>query len=247
VTGAPIADGAVWAEDGVIRAVGPTREVESAAGAIARNLGDAIVLPGLVNGHCHLELTMLAGIVAPTRPFAGWLTHIIAEKLSRPADWFAISARRGADRLLRTGTTTVGDIVSVDGVDEALAGHPLRRVAFRETLGIGPRREGAVERTRAWLDARRPSDRVTYGIAPHAPYSTAPEVYRGCVELAETRGLRLSTHLAETLEEIEFLELGTGPLRAMLDRLGLLDGSFRAAGVGPRPTWRPRGRLPRAR
>jgi cytosine/adenosine deaminase-related metal-dependent hydrolase len=243
VIGTPIRDGAVWVEGDAIRAVGSAAQLQSVAGGRTgpvRDLGEVVLIPGLVNGHCHLELGHLRGRLAGVRPgrrFADWIAEVVASRADTPPARYAESAREGAAESLAAGTTTLADIVSADGVLPALSGSPLRRVAFLEVLGIGSREPGQLEgldRRLAEASAVAAADpRLTLGVSPHAPYSTSAAVYRGGFERAARLGLPVCTHLAETTEEIEFLELGTGPLRELLDAKGLLPADFRPAGLGP--------------
>jgi cytosine/adenosine deaminase-related metal-dependent hydrolase len=190
-------------------------------------LGRVVLLPGLVNAHCHLELTALAGAIPPGTPFVDWIRRVIALKAAlSPAD-FARSAADGARRLLASGTTTVADNVSQDGAVEALAAVPIRKIVLWETLGIGAKADAGVARIRGRLSQSRPGPLTSFGVAPHAPYSTGRSVYKECVALAKAGSLPLSTHLAETTEEIEFLDLGSGPLRDLLDDMQLLPDDYR--------------------
>jgi cytosine/adenosine deaminase-related metal-dependent hydrolase len=71
------------------------------------------------------------------------------------------------------------------------------------------------------------------GISPHAPYSTSIELYRGCLELAEEHDLLVMTHLAETLEEEQFLRTGTGIYRRMLRERGTWVANWRPPNLTP--------------
>jgi cytosine/adenosine deaminase-related metal-dependent hydrolase len=75
--------------------------------------------------------------------------------------------------------------------------------------------------------------RVVLGVQPHAPYSAGLELYIEAARLAQQRGYRLSTHLAETEEEIRFVREGAGPFVDLLRELGKWDGSIRATGLHP--------------
>jgi len=234
VVGPVCADAAVLIEDGRILAVDRADRLSAQVAEPVQDLGSVVIMPGLVNAHSHLELTALRDAIAPGKPFVDWIREIIRLKPTLNPKSYADGAKQGAAEALESGTTTVGDIVSVDGVVEALADSPLRRVSYWETLGIGPRSEGAIDTLRGRLDAHRSGPRVRFGVAPHAPYSTSPEVYRAALQLAHERGLPSTTHLAETTEEIEYLELGTGPFRGLLLDLGLIRPSEPAAGMSPR-------------
>ncbi len=105
----PIPDGAVLVRHSRIAAVGRWRDLSDARGPVI-DLGRVILLPGFVNAHCHLDYTAMAGYFPPPKVFTDWLKLINAANAAwTPAD-FAQSWTMGAQMLVRTGTTTVGDI-----------------------------------------------------------------------------------------------------------------------------------------
>ena len=201
----------------------------------AVDLGDVLLLPGLINAHTHLELTCLQGQVPFRGSFASWVETLIASAPRNQSEQRAReSIRDGISRCLAAGVTTVGDIAYGRRQIEELASSPLRAVCFMETLGFGPARAAALPRLSAQLEGVESSPPSHWvGVSPHAPYSTDEGVYGELVALATQRGWPLCTHLAETREEVEFLESGTGPLGELLARRGLIDESFTAAGCGP--------------
>ena len=113
ITQPPIDDGAVWISGNRIQAAGRWKDLRSGAGEPAIDLGESLLLPGLVNAHCHLDYTDLAGEIAPTKLFTDWIKTITTAKAGRIYADFAQSWVRGAQMLLRTGTTTVADIEAV--------------------------------------------------------------------------------------------------------------------------------------
>jgi cytosine/adenosine deaminase-related metal-dependent hydrolase len=89
------------------------------------------------------------------------------------------------------------------------------------------------ERSVAQTDHRFTPRIFIPALSPHAPYSTAPEVYREAIAYCRERRLPICTHLAETPEESEFLARGTGPFRTLLEQRGLWDGSFTPPACSP--------------
>ncbi len=77
VTRPPIDDGAVWISGNRIRSVGRWRDMAVSAGEQVEELGDAVLLPGLVNAHCHLDYTDLAGELPATRLFTDWIKSFL--------------------------------------------------------------------------------------------------------------------------------------------------------------------------
>jgi cytosine/adenosine deaminase-related metal-dependent hydrolase len=184
--------------------------------------GDAVILPGLVNAHTHLELSHLRP-PQNVASFTEWLARVMAS----PAPSTAESVLAGAGESVRFGVTVVGDI-SRDPVAAraALAQSPLRAVSYGEVVGMAGRREGLEARIAAAIGS--PLDRswrVGPGISPHAPYSVDDEGYLRCLVEARRYAMPLTTHLAESPDEAEFLASHSGPFRDLWDRIGGWDES----------------------
>jgi cytosine/adenosine deaminase-related metal-dependent hydrolase len=198
--------------------------------------GSAIILPGLVNAHTHLELTRLHQQLTEFSSFTNWLSQLIQKRRLWTTEDYVESVRHGAELSLASGTTLVGDISASGASAPALKTSGLRKVVFHEVLGLFP--EKAAE-SAAGLDARlelvSPDSLLTYGVSPHAPYSVAPELYRATAETACQRRIPLATHLAETREEREFLGSGSGEFRDFMTRLGALPGNWKPPGLAPIP------------
>src|SRR5882762_9972365 len=140
----PIPDGAVLVSGERIKAVGRHRDLASRAGKNATDLGEVVLMPGLVNAHCHLDYTDLAGQFPPPRVFTDWLKQITTAKSQWAYSDYAQSWLKGARMLVRTGTTTVGDIEAVpELLPEVWNSTPLRVVSMLELIGITSRREPA--------------------------------------------------------------------------------------------------------
>lgn len=213
----------------VIEAVGPESDV-----AIARNhreLGELVVLPGLINAHTHLELTHLRGRLPARRPMPQWLyalkTHwpAVAETPGAVAD--------GAAEALKTGTTTLADVCHDNRAWRVLKQTALRSLCYAEIMGIGPLVTGAVERLGKHIRGCRATTRLRFGLCPHAPYTTSEQVYRQTIALAHRRRWPLATHLAETEGERQLLLHGSGRLLDFLLRMGMLDSSVQIPGCTP--------------
>jgi cytosine/adenosine deaminase-related metal-dependent hydrolase len=182
------------------------------------DLGDAAVLPGLVNAHTHLDLTGLRGLAPPSADFTGWLRRVIAHRRERTAEQVRADVAAGLAECLCFGTTLLGDISGDGGSWDALAEAPLRAVVFREMLGLPQERaSGAWERLDRWLASRGPTPTCRPGVSPHAPYSTRASLFLA----AATRGVPVATHLAEMAAEQELLVLRRGPFVPFLGDLGV--------------------------
>jgi len=193
------------------------------AGAGRVDLGDAVVLPGLVNAHCHLDLTAVGAVpMDPATGFAGWLGAV---RRARPRDHEDIrrSVLLGAERSLAGGVVAIGDIAgdwSVDAV-EALRESPLIGVSYVECFGLGTVAEDADRRLEGLIAGLTLFDRgVRLGIQPHAPYSAGLGLYARAADLADRHDLPLATHLAESAAERELIADGRGPMRDLLESIG---------------------------
>ena len=213
----PIENGVVEVYDGRITAVRSALPHE-----VCRDLGDVAVLPGLVNAHAHLEFSLVEQPFRPARPFTDWIRALVAYRRREftpdsPAQQDSVTG--GAIEAAESGTMLLGEIATAGWKAVALPANGLRVVAFRELIGLRPDAvESQMELAEEWLP--RKSDRVTYGLSPHAPYSVAPELLRRSVGLAKRFDAPVAMHLAETRDELEFLAHGRGELVEMLKSFG---------------------------
>lgn len=246
----PIADGAVLVDGNRIRAVGTWAEVESSGHEVV-DLGESILLPGLVNAHCHLDYTGMAGRIVPTRDFAQWIKAIMALKGSWTDADYARSWIEGARELVESGCTSVADIEAVPAnLLESWNSTPLRVTSFLEMTCV--RAQSSPQEIVA--DAIRiaealPTGRSRVALSPHAPYSTLPELLQLAGAAARDRRWPVTAHLSESVDEFDMFMYRRGPLfewlRAQrdmgdcgigspvqaLDRAGLLAPNFLAVHV----------------
>jgi len=205
-----------------ITGVGSWRDLKPGDQRRARDLGEAILLPGLVNAHCHLDYTNMAGELLPPRSFVDWLMDITASKSGWGYSEFAESWLKGAKMLLRTGTTTVADIEMVpDLLPEIWSATPLRVLSFLEMTGVKSRRP-PTEILREALEkiVFLPGGGARAGLSPHAPYSTTPELLRIAAGASRSRNLLMATHVAESDEEFEMFTRGRGAMFDWIARSG---------------------------
>ena len=187
------------------------------------DMGSAVIMPGWVNTHTHLELTNLHDLTEQKNRFIDWIWQIATVEQRREPDWIQQSIAGGIQMSLMAGTTTIGNIhQSLDGL-AMLKSSPLRMVVFYETLGFNPVLESEyAERIEQLIQRSLPAtDRYRSAITPHAPYSTRLERYQHSLELAQAYSLHLSTHISETEAEIQFLKCGTGDFIELLDRFSI--------------------------
>ena len=215
-----IEDGAVVVSGNRIVSVGPWKHLSKKRRAQALDLGDALLLPGLVNAHCHLDYTDMAGKVPPQKSFTDWIKLITTAKAEWNYSEFAASWLRGAQMLVRTGTTTVADFEAVpELLPEVWLATPLRVISFLELTGVKSRRKPrAIVQEALNCIKGIPSGRSRAVLAPHAPYSTAPELVRIAAATARRRRWPFSIHLAESTQEFEMFAYARGEMFEWLKR-----------------------------
>jgi len=216
----PIKNGAVVIVKNRICAVGPWSHFKSLPGGEVIDLGEVILLPGLVNAHCHLDYTDMAGKLPPPKTFTDWISLIITAKAEWNYSDYACSWLHGAHMLLHNGVTTVADIEAVpDLLPEVWNSTPLRVFSFLEMTGIRVRRNPGetfhktVEKIGSLSHAR-----CSASLSPHAPYSTLPELLRLTAEVARGKNLRVMTHVSESEQEFEMFLHARGEMFDWLKR-----------------------------
>ncbi|MFN0154437.1 MAG: amidohydrolase family protein [Gaiella sp.] len=203
VEGEPIADGAVAIDDdGRIAAVGPSSEL-----GVGERFEHAVICPGFVNAHSHLEYQGYGGF-GDGLPFPQWIAVHIERKGRLDEEGMLAQAFAGAGDCLRSGITTVADASFSGAAVEAAAGLGLRAIVCLEVFDfLGPDAVTASFEPMRERVAGSLSDRVRLGISPHAPYTVSAPLYQA----AYATGLPVVTHLSESLPELEFLTTGSGP------------------------------------
>jgi cytosine/adenosine deaminase-related metal-dependent hydrolase len=219
----PIRNGAVLVRGNLIAAIGDADELadslDAAGGAEQRHLEGCILAPGLVNAHTHLGLTAARGLLGPA-PFTEWMPRLVAAMRAwEPAD-YAASALMGARECLEAGVTVVGDIVYDVSTIHSVAELGLGGTFFFEVLGVESfdlqRRLDEVG-----FSSAGPTEqpRLRLGISPHAVYSSNAALIAEAFAFARRQRVPFAMHLSESPAEIELVRAGTGPLRAVADRV----------------------------
>jgi aminodeoxyfutalosine deaminase len=215
----PIAAGAVVLDDDArVVAVGDASSLRGRFPSLHFEHHKAVLMPGLVNAHTHLELSALRGAVAGGRGFVPWVDTLMRERgrLKPEEDSEAIEA--AISELLAAGVVAVGEVTNRLTSVAALAAVPIVACVFHEVFGM---RKDTGEVTLAMAEQERAAYQdfpahFHYALAPHTPYTLHPDVLQAIVARARERGVRTSLHLAEHAAERAFLETGGGQFEAWL-------------------------------
>lgn len=223
----PINNGAVAIEESTIAAVGSRDEILSQfPDSEIKDFGEAAILPGFVNAHSHLELTVMRGFLeAEERDFFAWLRKLTVARLAMTDEDLIVSATCGAIEAARAGITCLGDSSSfaVQSM-QALKQVGLRGIVYQESFGPDPAlAEQNVAILREHLERMRGHEGklVRAGVSPHAPYTVSPRQLEMISWLAIDEKLPLMMHAAESEAERLFMTNGTGAFAEGLQKRGI--------------------------
>ncbi len=221
-----IADGAVIVDDEHILAVGAYADLRHGAYARIVDHGSRILMPGLVNCHCHLELSAFAGLAQqPVEPgnMPAWIASLLKLRASTgDADIeiceaaLAAQYADGVGLLVDIGNAPCPRAGGYGGVDVQY---------FTELLGLS--RQGTDHGLKTLAD-----NDAGHKFTCHAPYSTSSALLQAVKGRARLAGQLYPIHVAESRDEVEFLHTGQGRFRIFLEERGVWDGSFAAPGTG---------------
>lgn len=226
VSSPPIREGALLCDDGGrILAVGGDDAVPTPPGVRRIDLGDAILLPGLVNVHAHPELAAYRGLLDDL-PFDDWIVTLNAAKrgAAPPDDAWIDAARWTCVEALAGGITTMGATEASAAAVEAFRDAGMRGIVYREVFGPNPADAAAAVgelREAAHRLRERETDLVRVGVSPHAPYTVSDELFRRTADLAREEGYPIAVHTAEAQVEDELVKQGAGRFARGLNRRGV--------------------------
>jgi cytosine/adenosine deaminase-related metal-dependent hydrolase len=216
----PIQNGAVAVEGHRVAAVGRFEELAGREELEVIDLGEQVLLPGLINAHCHLDYTMMRHAIAPPKSFTAWVQRINAMKRSLDTEDYLAAIARGFQELKRWGTTTVCNIEAFPELMPRLPPSPIRTWWFYEMIDVRHRitTEEVVAGALSFFQSRGNS-LESFGLSPHAPYTASAMLYELANHCAATYQMALTTHVAESREEFTMFRHGSGPLYDFLNGL----------------------------
>lgn len=179
------------------------------------DLGDVVLIPGLVNAHTHLEFSDIEKPLGKAgTPLPEWIRQVIGTRHRGDRDP-VLAVQKGIVESLNAGVTTLGEIsTSSASAYAGFKGSSL--LAFREVIGFSLARCESVQADlEQWLQLASEAN-LDSGISPHAPYTVHPMLLINLVKIACERQFPVTMHLAESREELELLSAGTGPFQQLL-------------------------------
>jgi 5-methylthioadenosine/S-adenosylhomocysteine deaminase len=219
--------GAVATEGAKTVGVGEAREIVSRfPHAAVADFGTSVILPGLVNAHSHLELTVMRGFLErEEHDFFAWLRKLTIARMAMTADDLFVSSACGAIEAARAGVTCVGDSSSAATQSmKALTEVGLRGIVYQESFGPDASlAETNVAQLRRQLEEMRVLETATVhaGVSPHAPYTVSARQLELTARMALEDRLPLMMHAAESEAERSFMADGTGPFAEGLRNRGI--------------------------
>src|SRR6184192_2050800 len=214
--GAPIENGAVAVSGNQIADVGKFDEIRARNAGEIVDLGEQALLPGLINAHCHLDYTCLRGKIPPQKSFADWIRAINTEKANLSAKDYLASINEGFAEAKGFGTTTIANLTAFPELIPKISA-PIHTWWFAELIDVrAPDRAGEIVE----LAIESLKSAHNWGLAPHALFTASKNLYRRCEEIALRDNILLTTHLAESLEEMEMFHHASGPLYEFLKSIG---------------------------
>jgi aminodeoxyfutalosine deaminase len=214
--GAPIENGAVAISGNRIIDLGSFDQVKGRNSGKIVDLGEQALLPGLINAHCHLDYTCLRGRILPQKYFVDWIRTINAEKAKLSGADYLSSITEGFAEAKRFGTTTVANLTAFPELISQIDS-PIRTWWFAELIDVRSPEQanGLVDLA---VESLKPAK--NWGLAPHALFTASADLYRCCEEIARRENILLTTHLAESREEMEMFSDASGPLYDFMKSIG---------------------------
>jgi cytosine/adenosine deaminase-related metal-dependent hydrolase len=218
--GSPIDDGAIAVSGSRIVDVGKFDEIKTRNTGETVDLAEQALVPGLINAHCHLDYTSLRGKIPPQKSFSDWIRAINAEKVKLSANNYIASINEGFSEAKTFGTTTITNLTGFPKLISQIH-PPIRTSWFVELIDIrAPERANEfVSSTIEALGRARPPA-APWGMAPHALFTASENLYRRCEEIAQRENILLTTHLAESREEMQMFRDASGPLYEFIKGIG---------------------------
>jgi 5-methylthioadenosine/S-adenosylhomocysteine deaminase len=229
--------GALAVKGDSIAAVGFEKDILAAYSAEeVKDCGGQVVMPGLINTHTHIPMTMLRGLADDLRLdvwLLGYMMPVEREFVS--PEFVALGTKIGVAESIRTGITCMNDMYYFeDTIAHTIADIGLRAVCSQSVMKFptpdARSYEEALEKMRHFAEEFKGHPLIIPSVAPHAPYTCPPEILKACTELALEYDIPLHIHIAETKEEVENMRKENGmPVVPYTKKQGVFEAKTIAA------------------
>ena len=229
---APIENGAVAVSGNRIIDVGRFDDIRTRNAGKTLDVGEQVLLPGLINAHCHLDYTCLRGKIPPQKSFTDWIRAINAEKSKLSPEDYVASITQGFVEAKKFGTTAIANLTAYPELIPKIE-PPIRTWWFAELIDVrapvdlecADMSASAIGRIRRGELLKRSRSRgiaaaQNWGLAPHALFTASKDLFRRCEEIGERENILLTTHLAESCEEMKMFRDASGRLYEFLKSIG---------------------------
>ena len=215
--GPPIENGAVAISGDRITDVGKFSDISKRnSDREVVDVDEQALLPGLINAHSHLDYTCLRGKIPRQESFTDWIRAINAEKAELSPEDYVVSINQGFAEAKLFGTTTIANLTAFPELISQIQ-TPIRTWWFAELIDVrDPSRANEI----ADLAVETVKSAEHWGLAPHAPFTASGNLYRRCEEMARSEDVLLTTHLAESREEMTMFRDSSGPLYRFMQEIG---------------------------
>jgi 5-methylthioadenosine/S-adenosylhomocysteine deaminase len=204
---------AIVVRHGIIEAVGQTEQIlRKYPEHRVNRFEDALLMPGLVNVHTHVELPPLLDLIR-AQSFPDWVLNLVRIKKDLGASEYRVAARQNVRTLIRTGTTTVGEICTHNISPTLLKEIGLRSVIYHEIIGMG-------QWARMYPRLRTGRGLVQKGLSPHSPYTVSEKLLLQIKRISHKNNLKLAMHVAESKDEIRLLQREKSGLEKLYKAVG---------------------------
>jgi cytosine/adenosine deaminase-related metal-dependent hydrolase len=238
-----VRDGAVAIDAERIVQAGPLAKVLESVGEAAevRELGEVVLLPGLINAHTHLELSWLGRDPLPTGDYAGWLAELLKRRDGADVEAARSAAEESLRQMTARGTVAVADVANDSWIAPLIARSAMHGIVFHELYGLySDGAEAALEQAAQSLeswgadpDVAAAGDRLRIALTPHAPHTTSTPLLRALAGRSAACGDPLTIHVAESEAEVALLRDGSGPLVELYRELDFWDPQWKPPAASP--------------
>jgi 5-methylthioadenosine/S-adenosylhomocysteine deaminase len=229
--------GAVAVKDDIIIAVGAESVITKEYSANETiDCGGKVLMPGLINAHTHVPMTLMRGLADDLRLDVWLMGYMLpVEREFVTPEFVRLGTLLACAEQIRSGVTTFNDMYFFeDAIAQATADAGMRAVCGQSIMKYpapdAPSFEDSLAMAREFIKKWKGHPLIVPAVAPHAPYSTTPEILRTCANLAREFDVPLHIHISETAFEVETMRNEQGmPVVPYVKKQGVLEAKVIAA------------------